>query len=88
MRNDMEILDIIRRIVARKRAARQEQVFALWREIWQEYVADGGTEGIDEQLAALEEKGAIVSHRTVTDMSFEPIEDEEEQPEEQPNDDC
>lgn len=88
MRNAMEILDIIRRIVARKRAARQEPVFALWREIWQEYVADGGTEGIDEQLAALEEKGAIVSHRTATDMSFEPIEDEEEQPEEQPNDDC
>ncbi len=88
MRNAMEILDIIRRIVARKREARQDPVFALWREIWQEYVAAGGTGGINEQLATLEEEGAIVSHRTATDMSFEPIEDEEEQPEGEPNDDC
>lgn len=55
----MKILDIIRRIVARKRVARQDPVFALWREIWQEYVADGGTEGIDEQLAALGWSGEV-----------------------------
>lgn len=82
MRNAMEALDIIRRIVARKRAARQEPVFALWREIWQEHVSDGGTGNINEQLAALVEQGTVVCHRTATDRSFEPIEDEEEQSEE------
>lgn len=78
----METLDIIRHIVARKRTNRQEPVFALWREIWQEHVAGGGTGNIDEQLAALVKQGAVMCHRTVTDSSFEPIEDEEEQSEE------
>lgn len=87
MRNAMDLLDIIRRIVARKRAARQEPVFALWSEIWREYAATGGTGGIDSQLADLEEWGLVVRHRTATDVSFEPIEDDEEQPQEQRNDD-
>ncbi len=88
MRNAMEILDIIRRIVARKREARKEPVFALFPEILEEYVVAGGTDGLSDKLAALEEQGVISSHRTATDMSFEPIEDEEEQPEGEPNDDC
>ena len=82
MPNAMEALDIIRRIVARKRAARQEPVFALWSEIWQEYTAAGGTGGIDGQVADLVEWGLVVRHRTATDNSFEPIEDEEGQSEE------
>lgn len=76
MRNAVDVLDIIRVIVARKRAVRREPVFALWREIWQEYVSAGGTGNINEQLTTLVERGAVIEHRTAKDKSFELIEDE------------
>ncbi len=79
MRNAMEILDIIRRIVARKRAARKEPVFALFPEILAEYVAAGGTDGLSDKLAALEEQGVISSHRTATSRSYGPVEEEEDE---------
>lgn len=78
MLNAVDVLDIIRRIVADKRAARREPVFALWSEIWQEYVAVGGTGNINDQLAALVRRGAVIEHRTAKDKSFELIEDENE----------
>lgn len=71
----VDVLEIIRGIVARKRASRREPEFALWREIWQEYVAKGGTGNINEQLMALVERGAVIEHRTAKDKSFELIED-------------
>lgn len=74
----VDLLYIIRRIVADKRAARREPTHALWREINQEYRAAGGTGNINDQLAALVEKGAVLCHRTATDKSFEPADDESE----------
>lgn len=74
----VDVLDIIRRIVADKRAARREPTHALWREIWQEYVAAGGTGNINEQLADLAEWGLITQHRTATDKAYMAIDNESE----------
>lgn len=74
----VDVLDIIRRIVADKRAARREPTHALWREINQEYRATGGTGNINDQLTTLVKQGTVIQHRTAADNSFELIEDENE----------
>lgn len=71
----VDVLEIIRGIVARKRASRREPVFALWSEIWQEYVAAVGTGNINDQLASMVRRGTVIEHRTAKDKSFELIED-------------
>lgn len=76
MRNTVDVFDIIRGIVARKRAARREPVFALWREIWQEHVSGGGTGSVNEQIDDLVEWGLVTEHRTVTDKAYMLVEDE------------